>query len=182
MTRLLVILVLSLFSYPNLALAQNLSQALTTLPKTVEKTSEPTTVEVESDATLVSVEVVDWRSANLFKNLKVKKAPETMVERASRLYQESLFQRQRFNETGQAIEMESDRLYYRRDMLSYTKGIILYRFLNGRMDLGIYRRNFAPANTSFTGKVQQDFGQGDSNAALFRNGSRVFFSLRVKLP
>ncbi|MBK7996370.1 MAG: hypothetical protein IPK14_24280 [Blastocatellia bacterium] len=180
MTRLLVILVLSLF--PSLALAQNLAQALTTLPKPVEKASDSTPVEVESDTTLVSVEVVDWRSANLFKNLKVTKTPETMVERASRLYQESLFQRQRFNETGQAIEMESDRLYYRRDMLSYTKGIILYRFFNGRMDLGIYRRNFAPANTSFTGKMQQDFGQGDSNAVLFRNGSRIFFSLRVKLP
>ncbi|KAF0248172.1 MAG: hypothetical protein FD167_2428 [bacterium] len=172
--------------YSTVTSAQNLSQAISSQPQPPHQPStslntpaEPQ--EVDTEATLVSIEVLGLRAGSFFKNPIFSKTPKTFLEQAGDLYKEALFQRRRFEETGQAIEMESHRLYYRRDSYSYTKGIILYKFMNGRMDFGIYRKNFAPASTLLTGKLTPDFNQGDSNAALFRNGSRVFFSLRVNL-
>lgn len=162
------------------AKAQNLSQAIST-QKPSSTPSNQNILENENDPTLVSVEVLGLRGGSFFKKPAIAKTPKTLLERAGELYKEGVFQRRRFDETGQPIEMESNHLYYRRDAISYTKGIILYKFFDGRMDLGIYRRNFAPATTLLTGKLSPDFAQGDSNAVVFRNGSKIFFSLRVNL-
>ncbi len=169
--------------------AQNLSQAISSQPQPPPHPQPPSAIlntptetqAIDTEATLVSIEVLGLRTGSFFKNPVFSKTPKTFLEQASDLYKEALFQRRRFEETGQAIEMESHRLYYRRDNYSYTKGIILYKFMNGRMDFGIYRKNFAPASTLLTGKLTPDFNQGDSNTVLFRNGTRVFFSLRVNL-
>lgn len=181
MARIAIFLTI-LFYSSNIASAQNLSQAISSQlqTKTPVNTTEETP-EIDSDATLASIEILGLRGGSFFKNPIFSKTPKTILEKAADLYKDALFQRKRFEETGQAIEMESNRLYYRRDNYSYTKGIILYKFMDGRMDIGVYRKNFAPAGTFLTGKLTPDFGQGDSNAVLFRNGSRVFFSLRVNL-
>jgi hypothetical protein len=179
----IAILLFIIFYYSTTTFAQNLSQMISSQPPTPTDStpSLKDTPEIDIDSTLVSIEVLGFRSGSFFKNPTFSKPPKTFLEQAGDLYKEALFQRRRFEETGQAIEMESHRLYYRRDNYSYTKGIILYKFMNGRMDFGIYRKNFAPASTLLTGKLTPDFNQGDSNAVLFRNGSRVFFSLRVNL-
>lgn len=179
-----IVILLSIICYYSItASAQNLSQVMASQPSptTNLNTPLPETPEIDIDSTLVSIEVLGFRNGSFFKNPTFSKIPKTFLEKAGDLYKEGLFQRRRFEETGQAIEMESHRLYYRRDNYSYTKGIILYKFMNGRMDFGIYRKNFAPASTLLTGKLTPDFNQGDSNAVLFRNGSKVFFSLRVNL-
>ncbi|MBI4852312.1 MAG: hypothetical protein HY819_10990 [Acidobacteria bacterium] len=177
------ILFFIVFYCSTLTFGQNLSQAISsqTQTKTNTTTQKTPEVDLDTDSTLVSIEVLGLRGGSFFKNPILSKTPKTTLEKAADLYKEAIFQRKRFEETGQAIEMESNRLYYRRDNYSYTKGIILYKFMNGRMDFGVYRKNFAPAGTFLTGKLTPDFGQGDSNAVLFRNGSRVFFSLRVNL-
>lgn len=175
----IILFFLLVYHFPN-ANAQNLSQAISVQQKTIP-IAQNSSSETENDPTLVSVEVLGLRKGSFFKNPSLTKTPKTFLERAGDLYKEGLFQRRRFDETGQPIEMEANHLYYRRDSTSYTKGIILYKFFDGRMDFGIYRRNFAPATTLLSGKLSPDFGQGDSNAVLFRNGSKVFFSLRVNL-
>jgi hypothetical protein len=180
----ITILFLVIFYCSSVSLAQNLSQAISSsqLQTPLKTSSSPEeTPEIDTDSTLASIEVLGLKGTSFFKNPTFSKTPKTILEKAADLYKEGIFQRRRFEETGQAIEMESNRLYYRRDTYSYTKGIILYKFMNGRMDLGVYRKNFAPAGTFLTGKMTPDFGQGDSNAVLFRNGSRLFFSLRVNL-
>jgi hypothetical protein len=64
------------------------------------------------------------------------------LENLSGLYEEALFQRQRFRETGQPIEFERKNLYFRQDRHVVTKGLILYRIRNDRIDFGLYQRGF----------------------------------------
>lgn len=60
----------------------------------------------------------------------------------SGLYETALFQRQRFRETGQPIEFERRNLYFRQDRFVVTKGLILHRVRNDRIDFGLYQRSF----------------------------------------
>jgi hypothetical protein len=68
--------------------------------------------------------------------------PNPLLKDLSSLYDTALFQRQRFRETGQPIEYERRNLYFRQDRHVSTKGIVLFRFCNDRIDLGVYKRNF----------------------------------------
>lgn len=134
-----------------------------------------------NDAPLISIDVVGMRTP-LFKYEPPPKQKKNLFERAADINRDAIMQRQRFLLTGQAIEIDQDRIYYRRDNFSYTKGIVLLKFMNGKMDLGIFRSNFSPATTLVGGRLGVDYSQGDSNALLFRNGSRVFFALRMRIP
>src|SRR5262249_43530615 len=129
----------------------------------------------------VKIDVVGLRG-HFFNAATPPKAPKGIVDRANEIVQNAYFQRQRFNETGQPIEIDRDHVYYRRDAYSYTKGIILCEFLKGRMDFGLFKKHFSPAHTVLTGQLGQGFSEPDSSALLFRNGNRIFFSLRVKFP
>jgi len=63
-------------------------------------------------------------------------------ENLSGLYETALFQRLRFRETGQPIEFERRNLYFRQDRYVVTKGLILHRVRNDRIDFGLYQRSF----------------------------------------
>jgi hypothetical protein len=63
-------------------------------------------------------------------------------ENLSGLYETALFQRQRFRETGQPIEFERRNLFFRQDRFVVTKGLILHRVRNDRIDFGLYQRSF----------------------------------------
>jgi len=63
-------------------------------------------------------------------------------ENLSGLYETALFQRQRFRETGQPIEFERRNLFFRQDRFVVTKGLILHRVRNDRVDFGLYQRSF----------------------------------------
>lgn len=157
--------------------AQNLSQALTGPAK--ETASEK--IIDNGEAPIISVEVIGLKG-NFFKYTPPPAAPKSLLEKAEAIRKDAEFQRQRFRETGQAIVMEHNRLYYRRDTFSYTKGIILHEFMNGRMDFGLFKSYFSPANTAITGTLFSNYAQPQGNSSvLLRNGGSVFFSLRVKL-
>jgi hypothetical protein len=163
------------------AVAQNLTQMVGA------SKSEPATagVPVVLEGTLVKIEVIGLRG-NFFKPVtpppKIQGKIGGLIDTATDITRDAYFQRKRFDETGQPIEIDRNHIYYRRDNYSYTKGIILCEMLKGRIDFGLFRKHFSPASTLISGKMAPDFGQQDSDQLLFRNGSRIFFSLRVKLP
>ena len=64
------------------------------------------------------------------------------LENLSGLYETAFLQRQRFRETGQPIEFERRNLYFRQDRFVVTKGLILHRVRNDRIDFGLYQRSF----------------------------------------
>ncbi|HEU0175073.1 MAG TPA: hypothetical protein VFV58_12510 [Blastocatellia bacterium] len=64
------------------------------------------------------------------------------LESLSGLYETALFQRQRFRETGQPIEFERGNLFFHQDHYVVTKGLILYRIRNDRIDFGLYQRGY----------------------------------------
>jgi hypothetical protein len=146
-----------------------------TLPASL---SDPATA---FEAPLVKIDIIGLRPS-FFQYKLPPQVAKTLTQRAKDILDEAYFQRLRFDETGQPIEMEHGRFYYRRDDYSYTKGVILYKFFHGAMDLGLYKRHFSPASTYLTGKLSPDFSSQDSHGLLFRNGERFFFSLRVNLP
>src|SRR5262245_40018324 len=69
-------------------------------------------------------------------------APNPLLKNLSALHQTALFQRQRFRETGMPMEFERGDFYYRQDRYVSTKGVILYRICNDRIDFGLYKRSF----------------------------------------
>ncbi|HEY8459058.1 MAG TPA: hypothetical protein VIM99_01690 [Blastocatellia bacterium] len=74
-------------------------------------------------------------------NAGLKKS-HSYIKSLSELYETALFQRQRFFETGQPIEFERGNLFFHQDRYIVTKGLILYRIRNDRVDFGIYQRGF----------------------------------------
>jgi hypothetical protein len=66
----------------------------------------------------------------------------SFLENLSGLYETALFQRQRYRETGQPIEFERGNLFFHQDRYVVTKGLILYRIQNDRIDFGLYQRRF----------------------------------------
>src|SRR5688572_820046 len=97
----------------------------------------------------------------------------------SSLYETALFQRQRFRETGQPIEIETRNAYFRQDRYVVTKGLVLYRIRNDRIDFGVYQRSFhneaapgyARGLTSSPGRSESDHG----------DERQYFFGVRFRL-
>jgi hypothetical protein len=104
---------------------------------------------------------------------------EFCLESLSGLYEKALFQRERFRETGQPIEFEVGKLYFRQDRHVVTKGMILYRIRNDRIDFGLYQRGFhneaspARARDMRSGPLKRDYDHGDDR--------QYFFGVRFKL-
>ncbi|MGE0128138.1 MAG: hypothetical protein AB7U82_08660 [Blastocatellales bacterium] len=108
--------------------------------------------------------------------------PKLWLRNLSSVYDTALFQRQRFRETGQPIEFERGRLYFRQDRFVATKGLILYRLWNDRVDLGVYKRSFHGEVSPVRGQALW-FGNTDPSgrSRIFSNGRQVFFGLRFSL-
>jgi hypothetical protein len=70
------------------------------------------------------------------------KNTKSYLKNLSELYETAVFQRQRFFETGQPIEFERGNLFFHQDRYVVTKGLILYRIRNERIDFGLYQRGF----------------------------------------
>lgn len=107
---------------------------------------------------------------------------KSWLKGVSGIYDTALFQRQRFRETGQPIEFERGNLYFRQDRYAATKGMILHRFWNDRIDLGFYKRRFQNEASPIRGQALW-FGQADSlsSSYLFSGGRQVFLGVRFKL-
>ena len=101
----------------------------------------------------------------------------------SGLYETALSQRQRFREMARPMEFEGNRLYFRRDLYVTTKGLILHRFWDDRLDIGLYKRRFQPATTLLTGQVGGWCGVGEATnkSYIFSGGRQVFIGVRFKL-
>jgi hypothetical protein len=101
------------------------------------------------------------------------------LENLSGLYVTALFQRQRFRETGQPIEFERGNLYFRQDRYVVTKGLILHRIRNDRIDFGLYRRSFhneaslGRARGLRSGPLSRENDPGDER--------QYFFGVRFRL-
>lgn len=101
------------------------------------------------------------------------------LESLSRLYETALFQRQRFRETGQPIEIERGNLYFRQDRHVVTKGLILYRVQNDRIDFGLYQRGFHnEASPSRARGLRSDPLSRENNHGDER---QYFFGVRFRL-
>lgn len=104
---------------------------------------------------------------------------ESYLESLSSLYETALFQRQRFRETGQPIEIEHRNAYFRQDRYIVTKGLILYRIRNDRIDFGVYQR-------SFHNEASPGYARGLTSSPGRRNADhgderQYFFGVRFRL-
>src|SRR5262245_1638673 len=101
------------------------------------------------------------------------------LENLSGLYETALLQRQRFRETGQPIEFERRNLYFRQDRYVVTKGLILHRIRNDRVDFGLYQRSFhneaspGSARNLRSGPQSRENDPGDER--------QYFFGVRFRL-
>ena len=101
------------------------------------------------------------------------------LDNLSGLYETALFQRQRFRETGQPIEFERRNLYFRQDRFVVTKGLILHRVRNDRVDFGLYQRSFhneaspGRARDLRSGPLSRENDLGDER--------QYFFGIRFRL-
>ncbi len=100
----------------------------------------------------------------------------------SSVYDTALFQRQRYRETGQPIEFERGNLYFRQDRYAVTKGLVLYRLWDDRVDFGMYKRRFQNEASPVRGQAL-GFGQADPmiRSYLFSGGRQIFFGVRFNL-
>ncbi|HKQ78990.1 MAG TPA: hypothetical protein VJ810_35155 [Blastocatellia bacterium] len=108
--------------------------------------------------------------------------PAPLLKNLSVLYETALFQRQRFRETGQPMEFERGSLYFRQDRHVATKGIILFRFCNDRIDIGLYKRSFH--NEAAPDRAQAlRFRLADplNRDEKFNHERQYFFGLRFRL-
>lgn len=108
--------------------------------------------------------------------------PKRWLRDLSSVYDTALFQRQRRRETGQPIEFERGNLYFRQDNYVATKGLILYRIWNNRIDFGLYRRSFQGEASPVRSHALW-FGRGDptNRNNILSNGRQIFFGLRFNL-
>jgi hypothetical protein len=104
---------------------------------------------------------------------------ESFLDSLSSLYETALFQRQRFRETGQPIEIDHRNAYFRQDRYVVTKGLILYRIRNDRIDFGVYQRSFHnEASPGYARGLTSSPGGRDSDHGDER---QYFFGVRFRL-
>src|SRR5215831_10529065 len=135
-------------------------------PPSIEPTEEP----------ILRIETVVYRPPDPKAGLG---KPNPFLKDLSGLYETALFQRQRFRETGQPIEFERGNLYFRQDRYVVTKGLILHRIRNDRIDFGLYRRSFyseaspGRARGLRSGPLSRENDPGDER--------QYFFGVRFRL-
>ncbi len=108
--------------------------------------------------------------------------PKPLLRDLSSVYETALFQRQRYRETGQPIEFERGRIYFRQDRMVATRGLILYRLWENRIDFGLYRRSFNGEASPVRAQMLW-FGMADSSGRRyeFNSGRQIFFGVRFNL-
>jgi hypothetical protein len=111
-------------------------------------------------------------------NAGLKKS-KSFLEGLSELYETAVFQRRRFFETGQPIEFERGNLFFHQDRYVVTKGFILYRIQNDRIDFGLYQR-------AFHGDASPDHARATRSDPRYHGNDhgddrQYFFGVRFKL-
>jgi hypothetical protein len=105
----------------------------------------------------------------------------TWLEGISTIYQTAADQRRLFTDTAKTMEFEQSGLYFRRDLYSITKGLIVHSWWGDRIDLGVYKRRLQNSSTHVTGG---GFGQSQGrqcNSYIFKDGRDIFVGLRFNL-
>jgi len=98
------------------------------------------------------------------------------------LYAVALDQRKRFRETAQPIAIERNGIYFRRDLYSTTKGLILRSFFDDRIDIGLYKRRFQASAAVHTGQPVWCGTDGAGHKSFALSGGRqIFVGVRFKL-
>ena len=106
----------------------------------------------------------------------------TWLEGISTIYQTAADQRKAFKETAKTMEFERSNLYFRRDIYSITKGVILHSWWGDKVDLGIYKRRLQTSSTQLTGPgTGEGPGQHCHSSFIFKDGKEVYFGLRFNL-
>ncbi len=101
---------------------------------------------------------------------------------ARTLYDKALYQRKRFHEGAVPMEIEAHGFYFRRDLISYTKGVTLHRFWGDRIDLGLFKRRFAQSETYLTGRPVWSLSSDGSRANRLLSGNRqIYLGLGLNL-
>lgn len=104
------------------------------------------------------------------------------LEGLSDIYLTAFRQRERFRETGQPMGFERKGVYFRRDLYSVTKGLILQRLWDDRVDIGLYKRRFQGGNSAITGQAGC-FGLSEAldRGGLLKAGRQVYVGVRFQL-
>jgi hypothetical protein len=109
-------------------------------------------------------------------------APNPLLKNLSVLRETALFQRQRFRETGQPMELERGGFYYRQDRHVATKGVILYSICNDRIDFGFYKRSFHnEASPARAEALRYGLYDSSNRNDKFNHERQYFFGVRFKL-
>jgi len=166
----------SLAQQPSTQSPTNLRQS--SMTETLRRRSPPPEIE-KPEEPILRIETLALRPFDPKARLG---KPNPFLKSLSELYNTALFQRQRFRETGQPIEFERGNLYFRQDRYVVTKGIILYRLCNDRIDLGIYQRAFQGEASPARGQAIW-YRQADplNREHKSNDGRQYFFGLRFRL-
>ncbi len=90
--------------------------------------------------------------------------------------------RLRFRQTARPIEIERGGLYFKQDLYSTTKGVILRSFFKDRLDLGLYKRRYQYSSTDITGRgALPGVAEATNRSYVFSGGRQVFVGVRLKL-
>jgi len=103
------------------------------------------------------------------------------LEGISTLYQTASDQRRLFIDTAKTMEIEQGGLYFRRDLYSITKGLIVHSWWGDRIDVGVYKRRLQNSSTHLTGG---GFGQASGrqcNSYIYKDGKEIYVGLRFNL-
>lgn len=109
-------------------------------------------------------------------------SPKQIWNKAVSISQISQDQYQRFIETGQPMFIDQDGIYLWRDFYTYTKGIVLANFFQGKLDVGLYERRFTSTKTLFSPRPLVDFGaRRPGEGGVFSGGRQIFVGLRLDI-
>ena len=88
----------------------------------------------------------------------------------------------RFRQTARPIEIERGGLYFKQDLYSTTKGVILHSFAKDRIDVGLYKRRYQASSTDITGHMAlPGVAEATNRSYVFSGGRQIFVGVRLKL-
>ncbi len=106
---------------------------------------------------------------------------ESWLEGISTIYQTAADQKRLFIDTAKTMEIEKSGLYFRRDLYSITKGLIVHSWWGERIDLGVYKRRLANSSTHLTGAGFREGPGQKCNSYVFQDGKEIYLGLRFNL-
>jgi hypothetical protein len=141
----------------------------------------PSFGELATEEPLVREQTISLRPPDADEGRKRTPA-EAWLQGLGTIYDTAVNQRWRFDQTAQPMYFERSGLYFRRDLYSTTKGLVLYHAWQDRFDIGLYKRRLEGASTQVSGSAEQYGWCGPSNKSfVFSGGRQVYVGLRFNL-